>query len=632
MMPMLSSTKLKQKKIRHAEYYEMIETFDKLYEDSKQGRKFNNLMNFITSENNIKLAYRNIKKNTGSNTHGVDKLTIKDIADIAETLFIKIVRKRLLYYKPKPVKRVEIPKPNGKTRPLGIPTIWDRIIQQCILQILAPICEAKFYERSNGFRPNRSTEHAIAQCYKMIHNQKLYFVVDVDIEGFFDNVNHSKLKKQMWSIGIQDKQLICIISEMLKAPIMLGNGKFIIPDKGTPQGGILSPLLSNIVLNELDWWIASQWETMKTQYPFTPVYHKNGTLHRGNICTALRKSNLKEMYIVRYADDFKIFCRKRSDANKIFIAVTQWLENRLKLKVSKEKSKIVNLKRQYSEYLGFKLKATLKRNKYVVRSHMSDKAIKNIKDKLKKAVKEIEYPKDNDDEYKAVMRYNSLIWGVHNYYQIATEVNLDCAKIAYAINNSLKIRLRGRITREGTLEEGYIKQKYGNSQQIRYINGSPLTPIKYIRTKPPLYKKVSINKYTPKGRQEIHKSLGVNMNILTALAQSHDTKASIEFIDNKISLYAAQHGKCAITKQILNLDEIHCHHKVPKQYHGTDEYRNLIIVNSNVHRLIHATTIEIIKKYLNKVNPSKEMIAKINKMRKMARVETIDTNQYFQQF
>lgn len=182
------------------------------------------------------------------------------------------------------------------------------------------------------------------------------------------------------------------------------------------------------------------------------MYHNNGTVHRGNICTALRRSNLKEMYSVRYADDFKIFCKKCSDANKIFIAVTQWLEDRLKLKVSKEKSKIINLRRQYSEFLGFKLKAILKRNKYVVRSHMSDKAIKNVRNKLKEVIKEIEYPQSNKEEYKAIMRYNSLIWGVHNYFQIASEVNIDCEKIAYAINNSLKTRLWGIITRNGTLK------------------------------------------------------------------------------------------------------------------------------------------------------------------------------------
>lgn len=328
---------LKQSKLRHAEYYGLTETFDGLYAQSQRNCIFNSLMDTITSDDNIRLAYRNIKSNRGSHTAGTDDRTIKDLARFDDTQLISLVRKRLKWYKPQPVKRVEIPKANGKTRPLGIPTILDRVIQQCILQVLEPICEAKFFERSNGFRPNRSTEQAIAQCYRMIQIQNLHYVVDIDIKGFFDNVNHHKLKRQMWNLGIQDKQLLCIISEMLKAPILLPTGETVIPNKGTPQGGILSPLLSNIVLNELDWWVASQWENMKTRTDFSPHYSKTGKLKGSNKPRALQQTtDLKEMYIVRYADDFKIFCRNRGDAVKTFIAVKQWLKERLSLEINEE--------------------------------------------------------------------------------------------------------------------------------------------------------------------------------------------------------------------------------------------------------------------------------------------------------
>lgn len=175
-----AKTAKKDEHLRHAEYYGLMEVFDDLYVKSKAQAVFTDLMPLILSEENIRLAYRNIKRNTGSRTAGVDYLTMKHIEKLSSEEVISKVRHKLAWYKPKPVRRVEIPKPNGKTRPLGIPAIWDRLVQQCILQVLEPICEAKFHDRSNGFRPNRSTEHAIAQSMRMVQIQHLHFVVDVD--------------------------------------------------------------------------------------------------------------------------------------------------------------------------------------------------------------------------------------------------------------------------------------------------------------------------------------------------------------------------------------------------------------------------------------------------------------------
>lgn len=210
---MLTSRKQEIRKhtnARHSEYYDMTYITDKLYKESIEKKNFTNLMTYIASPENIQLAYRNIKHNKGSATPGVDKTTIRDIENLTSQQLIQLVQRKLQWYKPKPVKRVEIPKPNGKTRPLGIPTMIDRIVQQCILQILEPICEAKFHNRSNGFRPLRSAEHAISQCNRMIQIQKLHYVVDIDIEGFFDNVCHSKLRQQMWNMGIREKNFFAL--------------------------------------------------------------------------------------------------------------------------------------------------------------------------------------------------------------------------------------------------------------------------------------------------------------------------------------------------------------------------------------------------------------------------------------
>ncbi len=616
----------KHKKLRHLEYYDLQETFDTLYSKSKQGKVFTNLMELITCEENIRLAYRNIKCNSGSKTAGTDFRDIKDIEKISVAKLVEIIQGKLARYKPKPVKRVEIPKPNGKTRPLGIPTILDRLIQQCVLQVMEPICEAKFHERSNGFRPNRSTEHALAQCYRMIQMQKLYYVVDVDIKGFFDNVNHHKLIRQMWAMGIRDKQLICIIKQMLKAPVLMPDGTIYQPSKGTPQGGILSPLLANIVLNELDWWISSQWENMPTRHQYKTGIKANGSENHGNKYTALKKSSLKEMYIVRYADDFKIFCRNRSNADKIFYAVKHWLKDRLSLEISDEKSKVVNLKKHYSEFLGFKIKAVKKGGRYVVRSHMSDKAVKCETEKLKKQIIAIEHSGNTEEIYEQARRYNQIVVGIHNYYRYATHISEDCNKIQFIVSILMYNRLRQGLSKKGNINLKFVAEKYGDSKSMRYYCQYPIVPIGYVQTRNPMYKKRTICKYTAEGREEIHRQLKfdeITMTVLHMMSIQHISNRSIEYMDNRISVFASQHGKCAITGKPLWIDELECHHKIPLNQGGNDKYDNLVILCSDVHKLIHAVNPDIIQFYLNKIKPNKSQLRKINSLRLMAKNSVI---------
>lgn len=615
--------KSKQRKIRNSEYYDMQKTFDKLYADSKKGKVFNHLMETIESEENIKLAYRTIKKNTGSNTAGVDKRTIKSLAKLSEEDYVRLIRKQFSNYHPRPVRRVEIPKPNGKTRPLGIPTIIDRVVQQCVMQVMEPICEARFSDNSYGFRPNRSTEQAIAQCMRLIQVQHMYHVVDLDIKGFFDNINHTKLIRQIWALGIRDKKLLCIIKEMLKAPVILPTGEKVYPQKGTPQGGILSPLLANIVLNELDWWIASQWEQMPTKTEFKTRCNEQGTEIRSHAYRALRRSRLKEVHAVRYADDFKIFCPTHEDAVKAYKATEMWLKDRLGLDISPDKSKVVNLKRQYSEFLGFKLKVRKKGKKYVVRSHMSDKAYKKAHEKLTGEIKKLAHSSDDTAQFIQLQKYNSVVAGLHEYYRIATDTVDDFAKLAFSINKQLNNRLKGDVSRKGTLRNGFIKDKYGKSKQLRFLHERPIVPVGAVQQKNAQNKRKSINKYTAEGRELIHKNLAINTEAMLYLMRNPVMGRSIEYADNRISLFAAQYGKCAITGLPMEVHEIHCHHKVPVSKGGTDEYANLILITEAVHVIIHATSETIIKQYLNNIQLDDSKLEKLNKLRTLAEMPPI---------
>lgn len=615
--------KRKKRKIRNSEYYDMEIVFDGLYAKSRDGKLFTHLMEIIEREENIKLAYRTIKMNSGSNTAGVDRRTIKNLMELSEEEYVRLIRKQFSNYHPRPVRRVEIPKPNGKMRPLGIPTIVDRIVQQCVLQVMEPICEAKFSENSNGFRPNRSAETAIAQCMRLIQVQHLYHVVDLDIKGFFDNINHTKLIRQIWALGIRDKKLLCILKEMLKAPIIMPNGEKVYPQKGTPQGGILSPLLANIVLNELDWWIASQWEEMPTKTAFKTKNNVQGTKIKSHTYRALRTSKLKEMHAVRYADDFKIFCTSHEEAVRAYKATEMWLKDRLGLDISPDKSKIVNLKRQYSEFLGFKLKVRKKGRKYVVRSHMSNKAYQKAHEKLSEEVKKLAHASE-DAQFIQLQKYNSVVAGLHEYYGIATEASHDFGRLAFDINKQLRNRLKGYLSKTGYLKDGFIKQKYGQSRQLRFLHKRPVVPIGYARPKNAQHKRKAVNKYTPEGRKLIHKNLQIDTGTMLWVMRNPVRGRSIEYADNRISLYAAQYGKCAVTGKVMAPHDIHCHHKVPVSKGGTDEYANLILICKDVHTILHASQNPTIERLLNFLNLEPMQLAKLNKLRVLAEMPPIN--------
>ncbi len=293
------------------------------------------LLEQVLSQPNMKAAWKRVKANKGA--AGVDNMAIDRFPEFARKSWNKIYDALLAgNYQPKPVKRVEIPKPTGGLRPLGIPTVTDRLIQQAIAQVLVPIFDPDFSDCSYGFRPNRSAHDAVRKVQSYI-KEGYRWAVDMDLEKFFDTVNHDVLMHRV-ARKVRDKRLLKLIGKYLRAGAMV-SGRLEKTRKGVPQGGPLSPLLANIVLDDLD-----------------KELERRG--HR----------------FVRYADDFLILVKSQRAGERVMTSIKRFIERKLKLKVNMAKSKVAKIDK--TNFLGFTFKAG--------KIRWSDAASKEFKRRIRK--------------------------------------------------------------------------------------------------------------------------------------------------------------------------------------------------------------------------------------------------------
>lgn len=329
------------------------------------------LLEQILDKGNLNLAFEKVRSNKGAG--GIDGMGVDDLLP-----YLKENRKQLIQqikdgkYHPNPVRRVEIPKEEkGKVRKLGIPTVVDRVIQQAITQVLSPIFEKQFSDRSYGFRPRRSAHNAMDECIKIV-NEGYKYVVDMDLEKYFDTVNQSKLI-EILSRTIKDGRVISLIHKFLRAGVIVKH-TFKETGIGVPQGGPLSPLLSNIMLTELD-----------------------------------RELERRGHKFVRYADDMVIFCKSRKSAKRTLENIVPYIENKLFLKVNRDKTVIAYVGR--IKFLGFSFYAS----KHGIRLRVHPKAIAKMKGKVK------EYTSRSNawgHDYR-IKKLKQYIHGWINYFKIA---------------------------------------------------------------------------------------------------------------------------------------------------------------------------------------------------------------------
>ena len=326
----------------------------------------------ILSNENMNRAYKQVKKNKGA--AGIDGMECADLLSHLKVNGQQLRESiRNQSYKPMPVKRVEIPKADGSKRKLGIPTVTDRVVQQAATQVLTPIYERKFHENSYGFRPGKSAQKAVLKAVKYM-NEGYNWVVDIDLEKFFDTVEHDKLISVL-NKEIKDGKILSLIRKFLVSGVMVGE-QIEETEIGTPQGGNISPLLANILLNELDWELES----------------------RG-------------LKFVRYADDCIIFVKSGKAAARVMESVTKYIENVLRLKVNRGKSKIG--RPTEIQYLGFAFYYQFQEKKYKIK--VPQKSL----DKVMKKVRKLTSRKWGvSNSYKA-QKIAEVVRGWINYFKMA---------------------------------------------------------------------------------------------------------------------------------------------------------------------------------------------------------------------
>lgn len=329
------------------------------------------MLDEILSDENITKAKKRVYANKGAS--GIDGVTVQELDQYMEKNWQSIKQKiHERTYKPQPVLRVEIPKPNGGVRKLGIPTVVDRTIEQAIVQIISPIFEPTFSENSYGFRPGRSAGQAIEKVLELL-NEGYEWIVDIDLEKFFDNVPQDKMMSYVGRI-IRDGDTESLIRKYLQAGVMV-NGKYEETKLGTPQGGNLSPLLSNVMLNELD-----------------------------------KELERRGLNYARYADDCVILVRSEASAKRVMYSITEWIEKRLGLKVNATKTHVSRpSKVKYLGYSFFKDKEGWK-----ARPH--EDSLKKFKAKLKELCKR----SWSIDLTTRIQKINSLTRGWINYFALAS--------------------------------------------------------------------------------------------------------------------------------------------------------------------------------------------------------------------
>ncbi|MFX3637306.1 MAG: group II intron reverse transcriptase/maturase [Candidatus Pristimantibacillus sp.] len=582
---------------------ELRSVLDTLFDSTRQSMteglspRFKGLLDIVASDVNILTAIHKVKANKGSKTPGTDDENIRtDILEKEYPDVITRVKASLLDYKPRPVRRVLIEKP-GKTekRALGIPTVIDRIVQECVRAVLEPILEAQFFDHSYGFRPMRDAHKAVRRVMNVVEHG-YHWIIEGDISKFFDNVNHNILLRKLWSMGIRDRRILMILKSMLKAGVM---DEFHTNELGTPQGGIISPLLANVYLHKMDCWITREWENKRTKTFYKDRNKKFDALHL--------RSNLKPVYLVRYADDWVLITNSKSSSEKWRRKISKYLDSNLKLKLSEEKTLITNITRKPIRFVGFEYKRVQKPGGKFLSVTRPNRI--RLKNKVREVHQNLRYLRKFTDKNLLLHHINvvnSQIRGLIEYYQAASYVNIELHKFAFNLSRTAMYALRNwnpswvpaaQCNNLISVHSQYQTKIPAVNIEGMTVGVTRLDFAKLVKTKMknPLEtpfsaegRKLYLERTMKKSRlARLDDFLSVNLSRLISRGYT-DKLYNFEYFLNRAYALNRDKCKCRVCGAFVETFNVHIHHIRPRlPLNLVNKVGNLATVHDSCHSMIH---------------------------------------------
>lgn len=546
----------------------------------------------VYDTDNVALALRQLSQSGGKMAKGPDDTNFETLEPYSIDELAEIVKDRLFHKKMSYVRRTYIPKGNtGKKRPLGICSIWDKLVEKCIQLVVEPYCETKFVDSSFGFRPQVSAHNALAKVKNQC--ETMPYVLSVDLKDYFGTIDPDVAYRELWHIGVKNQVILNYIYRFIKKGYFEDSCKVEDP-RGTPQGSILGPLISNVYLHRFDVWLREQGDCWHD--PSVAKFHNYANKRRNVLNTSLKLG-----IHVRYADDILVLCKTREHAERFRHSVTHYLTRNMKLEINEDKTKVYDLTHEIMKYLGYDFLATKQpsknpqqNGKYRIRNSLPKAKEDEITEKCRVLLRAIR----KKPTYQTVHDWNAYVVGLHNYYRGMNYFHDSFHQIGWRIMKLFYHTMNKRVkyTKEQSYKNNFQKGVYRSWGKDGYycFETYPIFEIWWANWDKKLIAgyKGKVTRENPYAYGEKKHKPGVSIQDIGYLVETSKPIKNSRYALFRISKYSSMKGVSYLSGEFVPIGEYHCHHIIPCQKGGTNDFSNLCVLSEMEHRILHSTTPE----------------------------------------